>query len=159
MSGITHKFYLSKLQTLQNKAVKIISGGKYMDHATPFYSKLKILKIPESYKHEVAKLVFHHYHQRLPPLLSNLYIKTNQVSQKCTRSSSTANDPTLYIPLYKTTKLQKTIRYQGVKIWNKIPTSIKTKQSFKSLKAGVGNLQPAGQSGPPTHFIQPAASF
>ena len=93
--GCTHKSYLSKLQTLQNKVVKIIGGGKYMDHATPFCSKLKILKIPELYKHEVAKLVFHHYHQRLPPLLSNLCIKTNQVSLKCTRSSSTANNPTL----------------------------------------------------------------
>ena len=110
-----------------------------MDHATPFYSKLKILKIPELYKHEVTKLIFHHYHQRLPPLLSNLYIKTNQVSQKCTRSSSTANNPTLYIPLYKTTRLQKSIRYQGVKIWNKIPTSIKTKQSFKSFKVSYKN--------------------
>ena len=46
-----------------------------MDHATTFYSKLKILKIPELYKHKVAKLVFHHYHQRLPPSLSNLYVK------------------------------------------------------------------------------------
>ena len=132
--GCTHKSYLSKLQTLQNKAVKIICGGKYMDHATPFYSKLKILKIPELCEHEVAKLVFYHYHQRLPPLLSNLYIKTNLVFQKCTRSSSTANNPILYISLYKTTRLQKSIRYQGVKIWNKIPPSIKTKQSFKSFK-------------------------
>ena len=49
---------LSKLQTLQNKAVKTIGGGKYLDHATPFYSKLKILKIPKLYKHEVAKLVY-----------------------------------------------------------------------------------------------------
>ena len=134
--GCTHKSYLSKLQALQNKAVKIIVGGKYMDHATPFYSRLKILKIP---KHEVAKLVFYHYHHRLPPLLSNLYIKTNQVSQKCTRSSSTANNPTLYIPLYKTTRLQKSIRYQSVKIWNKILTSIKTKQSFKSFKVSYKN--------------------
>ena len=46
-----------------------------MDHATPFYSKLTILKIPELYKHEVAKLVFHHYHQRFPSLLSNLFTK------------------------------------------------------------------------------------
>ena len=30
-----------------NKAVKNIGRGKYMDHATPFYSKLKILKIPK----------------------------------------------------------------------------------------------------------------
>ena len=110
-----------------------------MDHATSFYSKLKILKIPELNKPEVAKLVFHYYHQRLPPLLSNLYIKTNQVSQKCTRSSSTANNPTFYIPLYKTIKFQKSFRYQGVKIWNEIPTTIETKQSFKSLKVSYKN--------------------
>ena len=30
-TGSTHKSYLSKLQTLQNKAVKIIGDGKYMD--------------------------------------------------------------------------------------------------------------------------------
>ena len=125
---------LSKLQTLQNKAVKIIGGDKYMDHATTFYSKLKILKIPELYKHKVAKLVFYHYHQRLPPLLSNLYVKTNQVSQRCTRSSSTVNNPTLYIPLYKTIRLQKSIRYQGVKIWNEIPTSIKGGESSSQFR-------------------------
>ena len=45
--GSTHKSDLSKLQTLENKAVKIIGGDKYMDLATPFYSKLNVLKIPE----------------------------------------------------------------------------------------------------------------
>ena len=101
-----------------------------MDHATPFYFKLKVLRIPELYKLEVAKLVFHHHHQRLPPLLSNLFTKTNQVSQKSTHLSSTANNPTLYIPLHTTIRLQKA---SGVKIWNEIPTSIKTKQSFESF--------------------------
>ena len=56
-----------------------------MDHATSFFSKLKIVKNPELYKHEVAKLVFHHHHQCLPHLLSNIFTKTNQVSQKYTR--------------------------------------------------------------------------
>ena len=55
-----------------------------MDHVTPFYSNLKILKIPKLYKYEVAKLVFPLHHQRLPPLLPNLFTKTNQVSQKST---------------------------------------------------------------------------
>ena len=103
--GSTHKSYLLKLQTLQTKAVKITGDGKSKDHATPFHFKLKILKIPESYKHEVAKLVFHSHHQRLSPLLSNLFTKTNQVSQKSTRLSSTANNPTLHIPLFKTIRL------------------------------------------------------
>ena len=124
---------------LKNKAVKIIGGGKYMDHATPFYSKLKSLKNSELYKHEVAKLVFHHRYQRLPLLLSNLFTKTNQVSQTSARFSSIANNPTLCILLYKTIKFQKSIRYQGVKIWNEIPTNIKTNQSFKSFKVSYKN--------------------
>ena len=80
-----HKSYLSKLQTFQNKAVKIIGGGKYMDNATPFYYKLKILKIPDFYRHEVAKLVFYHHHQRLPSLPSKFFTKTNQNFQKPAR--------------------------------------------------------------------------
>ena len=81
----------------------------------------------------------HHHHQRLQPLKSNLFTKTDQVSQKSTRLSSTANNPTLYIFLYKTIRLQKSIRYQAVKIWNEIPSSIKAKQSFKSFKVSHKN--------------------
>jgi len=32
----TYKTYLKKLSTLQNKAVKIVGGGKYFDRTTPF---------------------------------------------------------------------------------------------------------------------------
>ena len=41
----TFKSYLKKLSTLQNKAVKIIGGGKYYDRATQFYAKLRTLKL------------------------------------------------------------------------------------------------------------------
>ena len=40
--GSTFKSYLKKLNTLQNKAVKIITGGSWRKRATPFYAKLKI---------------------------------------------------------------------------------------------------------------------
>ena len=41
----TFKSYLKKLSTLQNKAVKIVRGGKYYDRATQFYAKLRVLKL------------------------------------------------------------------------------------------------------------------
>ena len=41
----TFKSYLKKLSTLQNKAVKIVGGGKYYVRATQFYAKLRILKL------------------------------------------------------------------------------------------------------------------
>ena len=41
----TFKTCLKKLGTLQNKAVKIVGGGKYYDPATEFYAKLRILTL------------------------------------------------------------------------------------------------------------------
>ena len=105
-----------------------------MDHVTPFYSKRNIQKIPELYKHVVAKLVFHHHHQCLQPLLSNFFSKSSQVFRKSSRLSSTVNNPTLNIRLYKKIRLQKSMRFESVNIWKETPTSIKTKQSFKSFK-------------------------
>ena len=133
--GCTHKSYLSKLQTLQNKAVKIIGGGKYMDHATPFYSKLKILKIPELYKHEVAKLiftiiinVFHlycqtftlkltkylksvHVHQALPTILPCTFLFTKQPDFKKVSGTKVLKYGTKFQQALKPNNLLKALKY------------------------------------------------
>ena len=44
--GSTFPSYIEKLNVLQNKAVKLIGGGIYLDRATPYYSKLNILNSP-----------------------------------------------------------------------------------------------------------------
>ena len=51
-----HK-YMSKLERLQNKALKIIGDGTARESPTPFYGQLKILKLTDLYKFEIAKLV------------------------------------------------------------------------------------------------------
>ena len=58
--GTTYTSYLAKLCTLQNKVVRHIGGGSYRKHSTPFYSNLKILKLPDLLKLETAKLVLRH---------------------------------------------------------------------------------------------------
>ena len=55
--GSTYKTDIKKLGTLQNKAVKIIGGGRYSDRPTPFYSKFRILKIIDLVKFETALFV------------------------------------------------------------------------------------------------------
>ena len=55
--GSTFPSYIEKLNILQNKAVKLIGGGNYLDRATPYHSKLNILKLPDLYKLEIAKFV------------------------------------------------------------------------------------------------------
>ena len=46
----TYTSYFAKLYTLQNKVVRHIGGGSYREGSTPFYSNLRILKLPEFLK-------------------------------------------------------------------------------------------------------------
>ena len=125
--------YMSKLESLQNKAVKIIGGGTTRESSTPFYGQLKILKLSDLYKFEIAKLVHDFLHDKLPSssVFSRLFQKSLQISHRFTRSSSNKNK--LHIPLYCTNRLQCGIRYQGVSVWNSIPMEIQNlpKHSFK----------------------------
>lgn len=129
--GGTFKTYQNKLNTLQNKAVKIVTGANYYDHATPSYIDLNLLKLPDLYQHEIAKLMFRQTNNNFPLTFSNFFIKTTEVHYKTTRLA--LNKTSLRIPRYKTAKLQRSFKYQGVKIWNSIPESHK-KLSFSKFK-------------------------
>ena len=118
--------YLNKLALLQNKAFKLVAGGKYQDHVTPFYSQLNTLKLSNLVKNKTAKIVHCHLHSHFPPLLSPLFIKSSQISTRITRVVSSLRSPTLHIPRYSTNRLQRSLMHNGVKIWNDIPLAIKS---------------------------------
>ena len=61
-------------------------------------------------------------HNTLPQCFSNFFTKVGPVNTPTTRSSSNPNN--LYIPCYKTNRIQRSIKYQGVKVWNSIPVEI-----------------------------------
>ena len=129
--GSTFPSYLKKLNSIQNKAVKLIGGGNYLDRVTPYYSKLNILKLPDLSKLETAKFVYGFMHNTLPQSFSDFFDKVSEISGRTTRTSG--NRHSLYIPRYDTNRLQRSIKYQGVKIWNTIPLQIQN-LPFSSLK-------------------------
>ena len=119
--GSTFTSYLQKLNSIQNKAVKLIGGGNYLDRATPYYSKLNILKLPDLNNLETAKFVYRFMHNTLPQSFSDIFVKASEISG---RTRSSGNRHSLYIPRYNTNRLQRSIKYQGVKIWNSISLKI-----------------------------------
>jgi len=50
-----------------------IGGGYPREKVTPFYSQLKVLKLPDLFKLKVCKLVHGHFQNKLPNNLSNLF--------------------------------------------------------------------------------------
>ena len=102
--GSTCSSYQSKLQISQNKAIRIISNCNRRTSITPFYHKLGILKIPELYKFEIAKLMHQHSKQNLPPTIANLCKPLSNIHNRITRSVSLNH---IYVEKFSTLKMPK----------------------------------------------------
>ena len=69
--------------------------------------------------------------------MSNIFLRITTTIQ--------INKNNLYTPRYHTARLQKSIKYQGVKIWNKIPSEIQNastkffKKKFKNHLLQIQN--------------------
>ena len=133
----TYKTYLKKLVTLQNKAVKIVGNGTWNDRATRYYAKLKILKLQDLVKLETAAFVYNYKSGQLPPTFRNYFTALNNIHVKTTRATALYN---FFVPFFKTLKLQRSIKYQGPKIWNSLDLEIKNSKSLKAFKSRLKNL-------------------
>ena len=117
----TYKTFCKKLSILQNKSVKIIGGGSYYDRATPFYTKLGILKLADLVKFKKAIFVLKFKMKTLPAQFSKYFCEVSSVHKRSTRAST----QNYFLSFLKKSKLQNSIRYQGPLIWNSLDSKIK----------------------------------
>ena len=117
--------------SIQNKIVKIIGGGDWRERATLYFQKLKILKLQDLFQLELALFMFKYKSNTLPLNLTNLFQNLDKIHNKGTRSISHGN---YFLPQYTTTRLQRSIKYQGAKLWNTIPPEIRKSTSIAIFK-------------------------
>ena len=126
----TYETYLKKLATLQNEAVKIVGDGTWNERATPYYAKVKISKLQNLVILETAAFVYNYKSGQLPSTFQNWFTALNNVHVKPTRATSSHN---FFVPFFKTLKLQRSIKCQGLKVWNSLDLEIKKSKSIKHL--------------------------
>ena len=119
----TFKSYLEPLNILQNKAIKIIDNRKWCDRVTPIYKHLNILKLEDLLNLETSKFMFKLMNgsQLQPGIFSSFFTKVSNIHSRITRSSL---NNLLYLPNLRSNRLQRSIRYRGVKIWNDVPNDL-----------------------------------
>ena len=105
-----------KLQTVQNFAVKSITGNKKRDSATQSFQKLKFLNLEQ--RRNIHDIVFTHKSLlfKNPDTISALYM--NQLPTGDTRQ---AYNGTLTLPKHRTSKYQQGPLYRSIKAWNQCP--------------------------------------
>ena len=80
-----------------------------------------MLKLPELYTLEIAKLMHQYSHYTLPQPFSTFVTFNSSVHERFTKAKT---ENKLYIPKFSTTRSQKSFKYQEATIWNSIPTEI-----------------------------------
>ena len=59
---------------------------------------------------------------KLPNSFTKYFKKVSQIHFRVTRSS---DNNMLYLPRYRSNRLQRSLKYRGVKIWNDVPSNLK----------------------------------
>ena len=76
--GSSHISYVNKIFIMQKKAIRIISGAKYNEHTNEYNEHLKLIKLHDLYRIQVAKYMFSLQKGTLPtPLIKRITYNTD----------------------------------------------------------------------------------
>ena len=117
--GNTNDSHLEPLFLTQKRIVRTIANAQYLDSSTPFFFRLKILKLKDLFRFHAALDTF-------KKLKNGHYGITHDVN---TRNTHLAQ------PKYhRLTRTQQSITFSGPTIWNSLPTSIQNISTLANFK-------------------------
>ena len=103
-----YKSYLRPLRKLQSKAMRVISNMQWSSNSDPLFRKNKILKLEDLVKLETSKLMVNFDRCKLPNSFTKYFKKVSQIYSRVTRSS---DNTILYLPRYRSNRLQRSPIY------------------------------------------------
>ena len=114
---------------LQKRAVRAISKADYKASSKPLFANLKILDVFSIYSLQVSSFMYLYHNDALPIAFTQIFQTGNQIHQYSTRYSD------FYRPHTCRTNIKKfSILFQGPRIWNSLPSNIKSAPTFNIFK-------------------------
>jgi len=110
----------------------------WLEVKTTALSKYNMLTIDQIFSVEIAKFMFQFKSKKLPVIFDNSFNLIKDASNNAIKSAIKNN---FCLPLYKTRRGQKSIKYLGVKLWNSIPEKMRDLTFPKFKKAYRSFLQ------------------
>ena len=134
--GFTSAANLKRIDTLQRKAIRLLSRSKLSENLDPVHKALRIMKPSDVRDFEIAKFMHRLKSNRTSEVFAPLFQETDEVHNHGTRQSSQkkyyVNRPHLEIT-------KKTISYTGRSIWNHISLNNRN-LPYHSFKKQVINM-------------------
>lgn len=120
--GSAAKSNLKKIITLQNRAVRLLSGLPRRCNISLQYKNQRILKFEDMRIFEISKIMHQYSNGNLPVCFNKYFEEVANLHAHDTRSTSSN---WLFIPRFISGRSQRSIKFAGAKVWNDIPESLK----------------------------------
>ena len=118
-----------KFQTAQNKMIRYILGYDSREHLYfKDFFRAGFLSVEKRYDYLSVNMMYNIFYERAPSYLCN-FKKVENLHSHNTRSSKMS-----YVPADIKTQGKETFMYNGAKLWNSLPISIKSIQCKDSFK-------------------------
>ena len=124
-----------KIKILQKRAIRIITKSQYTSHTDPLFSKLKLLKLSDIYKHQLGIFMYTSVNDQLPDNLTSMLKLTENIHNHNLR-----NFNGFYIQNIRTNNRKFTIYYSGPVFWNTLPQHIRKLRTIKQFKGKLKEL-------------------
>jgi len=124
----------TKLQKIQNRAVRVIFGLKRRDHITPHLKRLHWLPLRERLNFKLLTMMFQCIKKTAPKYIRDDIHLYSSV-QTAPYSLRSGNDTTmLFIPDTDSTAADYAFQVYGPRLWNTIPMHIREAPTFGRFK-------------------------
>lgn len=125
---LSDKSHIHRIQKLQNKCMRIILRKKRRTHIKTMLTELNFLSVQQRTIRDV--LVFIHKVQKglLPHYLSRCF-QSNEG-----RSYILRNHGDLRLPLFRKSATQRSLMFDGAKMYNEIPIEVRRRESINCFK-------------------------
>ncbi len=110
---------LFPLFKLQKKILRIILSSSFRAHTAPLFVELEILQLHKVYIYCVTMFMFKFFTGLLPNIFNEMFVKNAETHKYSTRQSKK-----LHVPISRLTATYRTMKHQGVRIWNMMSTQL-----------------------------------
>ena len=127
--GNTYQKHTKKLEVLQKRALRVMTGSKYNDPSSPLFKCMHILKLKDIHNLHVEQFIYEFVNGMLPLPLLSIYECQSDTHEYNTRQSTGPRHMKAHTDL-----MHRSFLCKGPILWSKLDGNIKsskTKTNFK----------------------------
>ena len=127
--GNTLPTYLGPINSIQRRAIRVISNKTRRDDADPLFKELKVLTFRELYAFNIQITMYKYYHGDLPQIFEPFFTFNRQLHQYETKSKRN-----LHTAIAKSNQMSSSIRVLGPRSFNHFKDQIDIKVHISTYK-------------------------